>query len=225
MHTDEGAQLVGFPRALVAGVSTYAYLVHPFIEAFGAEWIEQGGGEVRFRRPIFDGDVVNIEPANEDPLEVRAVTSETDQPRAVFRAVTEADNFVAMRDGEELPEMEFELNGEWGSDYAERLGDKLDLCTSRGIVHPAVWPALANNVFQYHVVRGQWIHTRSIIRHHALAAVESRAVVRSSIFRRYEKNGERAVADVVIEVDGRLVASLEHEAIIDTRSMTGGTAP
>lgn len=224
MHTDEGAKRAGFPRALVAGVSTYAYLTHPFIEAFGMEWVERGGGEVRFRRPIFDGDVVRVEPTTEDSLVVRALTSDPDQPRAVFNAVTCAEDFVVLRDGEQLPEMEFELSGEWGADYAERLGDELEFCTSHGVVHPAVWPALANNVFQYHVVRGQWIHTRSIIRHHGIAVPGSRAVVRANIISRFERSGERAVADVEIEVEGKVVASLEHEAIIDTRSMSGDTA-
>ena len=219
IHTDDGAQRAGFPRALVAGVSTYAYLVHPLIDAFGLDWIESGGGELRFRRPIFDGDEVCVQPSDPNSLVVHAVTSEPDQPRAIFEAVREAPTLVPMRHGEPLPEMTFELQGEWGSDYAARLGDDHPLCTSHGIVHPAVWPALANKVFQNHVVRGQWIHTRSIIRHHGLATAGSRAVVRSTVVRRFEKSGERAVADVRIEVDGKAVASLEHEAIIDTGSL------
>ena len=32
IHTDAGARAQGFPRALVAGVTTYAYLVHPAID-------------------------------------------------------------------------------------------------------------------------------------------------------------------------------------------------
>lgn len=219
IHTDAGAQRAGFPRALVAGVSTYAYLVHPLIDAFGVDWIERGGGELRFRRPIFDGDEVCVGPSDPKSLVVQAVTSEPDQPRAIFEAVREASTLVPMRHGEPLPEMTFELRGEWGSDYAARLGDDHPLCTSHGIVHPAVWPALSNKVFQNHVVRGQWIHTRSIVRHHGLARAGSQAIVRSTIVQRFDKSGERAVADVHIEVDGNVVASLEHEAIIDTGSL------
>jgi len=33
IHTDAGAQAAGFPRALVAGVTTYAYLTHPIAAA------------------------------------------------------------------------------------------------------------------------------------------------------------------------------------------------
>jgi hypothetical protein len=52
IHTDEGAQRAGFPRALVAGVTTYAYLTHPLIVAWGKDWLHNGGGEVKFRRPV-----------------------------------------------------------------------------------------------------------------------------------------------------------------------------
>ncbi len=39
IHTDAGAQAAGFPRALVAGVTTYAYLTHPLIVAWGEDWL------------------------------------------------------------------------------------------------------------------------------------------------------------------------------------------
>ena len=35
IHTDAGAQAQGFPRALVAGVTTYAYLTHPVVAGVG----------------------------------------------------------------------------------------------------------------------------------------------------------------------------------------------
>ena len=214
IHTDAGAQAAGFPRALVAGVSTYAYLAHPLIDAFGLDWVAHGGGELRFRRPVFDGDLVRLEPTDDDPMMIHAITGEPEQPRAMFRAVVAADQLVPMRPGEMMPEMKFELQGEWGSDYGKRLGDDHSLCTSNNVVHPAVWPALANQVFQHHVARGQWIHTRSIIRHHGLVRAGSTAIVNTTVVRRFEQGGERAIADVHVTVDEKVVASLEHEAII-----------
>jgi len=124
------------------------------------------------------------------------------------------DHRPTLRPGEPLPELHIALDGEWGSDYGWRAGDDLTLCTEHGVVHPAVWPALANHVVHAHVARGSWIHTRSIVRHHALATAGAMAVVRSTVVRRFEAHGERAVLDVVVEIDGVAVASLEHEAII-----------
>jgi len=41
------------------------------------------------------------------------------------------------------------------------------------------------------------------------------ADVHAVVVRRFQRHGERAVADIRIEVDGRPVATLEHEAIVD----------
>jgi acyl dehydratase len=58
------------------------------------------------------------------------------------------------------------------------------------------------------------VHTRSVVRHHALVRGGATATVRSVVVDRREQGGERAVADIHIEVDGTVVASLEHEAIV-----------
>ena len=61
IHTDEGARAAGFERALVAGVTTYTYMTHPIVEAWGLDWLTFGGGEVRFRRPVFAGDTLQLQ--------------------------------------------------------------------------------------------------------------------------------------------------------------------
>jgi hypothetical protein len=215
IHTDAGAQAAGFPRALVAGVTTYAYLTHPIVVAWGLDWLGRGGGEVRFRRPVFDHDLLQCTPVIDgDAVAVHAVTAEADQPRAVFRAVRDSGPPPPMRPGEALPSRQIRLAGEWGSDYGMRAGDDLALFVDAGCVHPAVWPALANQVVHADVARGSWIHTRSIVRHHAIARADAIADVHAVVVRRFEAHGERAVLDVRIEVDGIVVATLEHEAIV-----------
>jgi hypothetical protein len=215
IHTDAGAQAAGFPRALVAGVTTYAYLTHPLVVAWGLDWLGRGGGEVRFRRPVFDHDLLQCTPVLDgDAVAVNAVTAEPEQPRAVFRAVRDSGPPPPMRPGEALPSRRIRLAGEWGSDYGMRAGDDLALFVDAGCVHPAVWPALANQVVHADVARGSWIHTRSIVRHHAIAPADATADVHAVVVRRFEAHGERAVLDVRIEVDGTVVATLEHEAIV-----------
>ncbi|MEQ1702436.1 MAG: MaoC family dehydratase [Ilumatobacteraceae bacterium] len=216
IHTDEGAQAAGFPRALVAGVTTYAYLTHPIAAAWGLEWLASGGGEVRFRRPVFDGDHLRctpIDPSDDESL-VHALTDEPEQPRALFAAIRHAPTPSPMRDGEPLTARSIVLTGEWGADYGLRAGDDFGLYAAHGVVHPAVWPALANHIVHTQVARGSWIHTRSIVRHHALAAAGATADVQAVVVRRFHAGGERAILDVHIEVDGVLVATLEHEAIV-----------
>jgi hypothetical protein len=215
IHTDSGARAAGFPRALVAGVTTYAYLTHPIAAAWGLDWLGGGGGEVRFRRPVFDQDELRCTPVIVDgAVTVEARTDEPEQPRAVFRAAPVGGPPLPLRSGEPLGTKRLELTGEWGSDYGTRAGDDLALYADHGLVHPAVWPALANHVVHTEVARGSWIHTRSIVRHHGTAEAGAVADVRAVVVRRFQSHGERAVLDVHIEVDGHLVASLEHEAII-----------
>jgi hypothetical protein len=145
---------------------------------------------------------------------VNAVTDEPEQPRAILRALPRCQPLTPARPGETLPVKHIRLEGEWGSDYGTRAGDGLSLYVDHGIVHPAVWPALANHAVHAEVARGSWIHTRSIVRHHALATAGAVAEVHATVVRRFESHGERAVLDVHVIVDGQVVASLEHEAII-----------
>jgi len=215
IHTDEGARAAGFPRALVAGVTTYAYLAHPLLAAWGDDWLARGGGEVRFRRPVFDHDLVRCTPVTDgEAVVVQALTDESEQPRAVLRGVRDGGPLSAMRAGEPLAVKRVLLADEWGADYGARAGDDLALCSELGIVHPAVWPALANHLVHTQVARGSWVHTRSIVRHHGTAPAGSTAEVHGVVVRRFDSHGERAILDVHIVVDGVVVASLEHEAIV-----------
>jgi hypothetical protein len=114
-----------------------------------------------------------------------------------------------------LPTITADLTGEFGFDYGLRAGEHLDLYVDRRIVHPAVWSAMGNLVMRTFLVRGPWIHTRSLIRHHGLAHDGDTASLSSGVVRRFtHRHGESAVIEVRIEVDGRMVASLEHEAIV-----------
>jgi acyl dehydratase len=218
IHTDDGARAEGFPAALVAGVTTYAYLTHPLVAAWGVDWLARGGGEVRFSAPVFARRELACTPTArpDGSVTVEAVDpSEDRNPRAVFEAVRDAGPPPAARDGDVLPSREFLLDGRYGADYGARAGDDLALYVREGIVHPAVWPAIANNVMSTDLVTGPWIHTRSILRHHAVMHQGATVSVHATVVDRFVRHGERAVVDVVIEHDGAPVATLEHEAIVD----------
>jgi acyl dehydratase len=217
IHTDPGAQAAGFPSALVAGVTTYAYLTHPLVAAWGLDWVEHGGGEVRFLAPVFAGRSIDCVPATHgDDVAVIAVdATEPRNPRATLRAVRAVGPPTVSRDGEVLPPREFVLDGRYGTDYGARAGDDLDSYGLAGVVHPAVWPALANNIFATDLVRGAWIHTRSVVRHHGLVPGGAVVTVYATVVERSERRGQRAVADVLVAHEGRTVVTLEHEAIID----------
>jgi len=215
IHTDEGAQRAGFPRALVAGVTTYAYLTHPIAAAWGRSWLAGGSAEVRFRSPVFDGDVVGCRPAlGAGTVSVLAIVDD-DLPRAELHAWPEAPEVPPVPEGEPVPTVSLRLEGQYSSSYGERAGDDLPLYSRLGVAHPAVWPALANHVVHRHVAEGAWIHTRSRIAHLGLGADGGLAEIRSVVVSRTERKGRvEARLDVRIDVDGRPAAWLEHDAIV-----------
>ncbi len=216
IHTDEGARAAGYPAALVAGVTTYAYLTHPVVEVWGMEWLRAGGAEVRFRSPVFADDELVCTPRFEadGTMAVAATVGDDHTVRAEITAVRHGPTASPLRSGEDLEPVEVSLAGEFGDRYGVDVGDPLDLYTREGVVHPAVWPALANHVVHTQVARGSWVHVRSAVVHHAAVPVGRPAVVRAAVVRRFERGGERAVLDVRVEVDDEPVASIEHEAIV-----------
>ena len=219
IHTDAGARAAGFPRALVAGVTTYTYCVHPIAEHWGLEWARSGSAEVSFSSPVYDNETLSFPVTldGDDGLHLEVRVDRSDRPLVRVDARRSSPPRPVRSPGEtELLElMTVDLAAEFDPAYAERAGDDLDLFRSAGVVHPGVWPRLANHMFHQQLVRGAWIHTRSHIRHHAVAPLGADAVVRGLVFDRFVRRGLRAVADVEIMVEGVLVASIEHEAIID----------
>ena len=227
IHTDAGAREAGFPGALVAGVTVYAYLTHVPMATWGRPWLESGGGSVRFAAPVHEHDLIVCAPApdcdsdsgcalDDDELAVDALVDGGSRARARF--TPSGGPLPAPRPGEPLDTIEVPLTDRWEG-YAARIGDDLELYGETDLVHPAAWPALANDVFKEHLVTGSWIHTKSLIRHHGVAHVGSTAVVESAVVDRFRsRTGDRAVVDVTITVGGRPVASLVHEAIVTVRT-------
>lgn len=219
IHTDAGARAAGFPRALVAGVTTYTYCVHPIAEHWGLEWARSGSAEVSFASPVFDAETlsfpVTFDGADNLHLEVRVDRSDRPLVQVDSRRLASSRPIRSRGETETLEPMTVDLDGEFDPRYAARAGDDLDLFRTAGVVHPGVWPRLANHMFHAQLANGAWIHTRSHIRHHALAPLGAKAVVRGRVFDRFVRRGLRAVADIEIAVEGVVVASIEHEAIID----------
>ncbi|MDG2427484.1 MAG: MaoC/PaaZ C-terminal domain-containing protein [Acidimicrobiales bacterium] len=215
IHTDEGGRAAGFDAAVVAGVTVYAYLTRPVVEAWGVEWLSRGTAEIRFTSPVMDNDPVDCVPEEFDGgAKVWAMVFGKSRARLIATPSPD-DRAFATGPLHELFEQQVEpLVGEW-ENYGLRAGDDLGLYAETGIVHPAVWPSLANSVVKRNLVEGPWIHTRSRIRHHSTAQVGAAAVVDAVLVDRFEtRSGLRAVLDVRISVDGVLVASLEHEALV-----------
>lgn len=231
IHTDAGARAAGFSGALVAGVTTYAYLTHLPTTAWGLDWLTHGGATVRFLHPVLAGDPVDCVTVHGE-LPTRDAGSDTTRKpgHATVTAqvagdvkvdaefVDEVADEITHREGESLTPIEFVLDESW-SNYGARAGDDCSIYAARGLAHAASWPRIANRFCHEQLVTGPWIHVRSRIAHLGVAAIDAEICATAVVVERIDSRaGQRAILDVAIEADGVPVAAVEHEAIIELAS-------
>lgn len=209
MHVDEGARAAGFPAALVAGTTVYAYMTHLPAVAWGRSWIDGGGCQVKLKAPVFDRDLVECS-ATEDFVVQACVTGEIKASLEIWpEAVT-----PTTPTGESLAAMAFNLDEPIGA-YGIRAGDNLDIYAHDQIVHPAAWPVIGNRVTIPNFVTGPWIHVRSRVQHLGQAPLGSVAHAETYLLDRFQtRAGERVILDIRVSIEGRPVAAIEHESII-----------
>ncbi len=61
VHDDAVARRMGFKAALVPGAFVYGHISRIAVDAWGVDWLRHGCMEARFRRPVYDGDVLTAE--------------------------------------------------------------------------------------------------------------------------------------------------------------------
>lgn len=66
VHDDAVAQSMGYRAALLPGAFIYTYAARLAVSAWGMDWAEAGGISGRFRRPVFNGDVLTVAAGAED---------------------------------------------------------------------------------------------------------------------------------------------------------------
>lgn len=76
IHSDEVAKAYGFTGALVPGVTVSAYLIHPAVEAWGADWLDRGRAHVKVQSPLYDHARFEVETTPGDKQYSAQLTSE-----------------------------------------------------------------------------------------------------------------------------------------------------
>jgi hypothetical protein len=61
IHGDKIAKAYGFKGGLVPGVTVSAYLCHPAVESWGADWLARGSADVNVLSPLYDGEAFEVE--------------------------------------------------------------------------------------------------------------------------------------------------------------------
>jgi hypothetical protein len=216
----------------VPGVTVYAYLTHPLVEAFGAAWLERGTANVRFLKPIHDGEEVLVSGAvtAHDAKSLTAkvsagtaaggecatltATLPAGSPVPVNLALypvapLPAERPVASR--EHLASLDAlgtpvnPYDDARAAEYLDRVSDALPLYrVARGWAHPGFFLDQANKALSLNVRMSPWIHAGSVVRHLGGARVGDVLATRGRVRSLFEKKGREFVeADLVIVAGDR----------------------
>ena len=235
IHDDDVARKFGFVGALVPGVEVFAYATRPFAEEWGEEFLHRGVIDVRFHKPVYDGDDVDVTATPDGTRFEVTVTG----PDGVVRASGHAglaDDPVEIDAGRfrarELPDpappadattlavgthlgtAREPVTAEFSAGYCRGVSDDLPLYDR--YVHPGLLLRAVNAVLYRSVALGPWIHTASSCRLLAPAAVPTTLVARGVVTDRFDKNGRARVRyDALVLADDCPIMVVDHEAIYD----------
>lgn len=235
IHDDEVAQRFGFTGALVPGVEVFAYATHPFAAEWGEDFLTRGAMDMRFRRPVYDGEDVTVEGKETANGYDVTLVGPDGEPRALGHAAL-ADAVAAVDPSRyvETPMSDAIPRADATSlAVGRRLGSVREPATADGhaaylhgisetlplyqrFVHPGALLRMVNAVLFRNVAMGPWIHTASSCRFLAPAPVPSTLTAHGVVTERYERNGKSWVRfDALVLAGERPVVEVDHLAIYD----------
>ncbi|GAC1441101.1 MAG: hypothetical protein NVS3B26_19580 [Mycobacteriales bacterium] len=226
IHADDVAQSFGFTGALVPGVEIFAYLTAPLVAAWGRPWLSGGRVDVRFRRPVYDGEQLHLDG---DPAALSLVG-----PDGIARAVGTADPTGARRARRDLAEhplpaqlrptdslalgplgtVTMPVTVEDNLAYLQAVTEPSPIYRDNALAHPGGLLRLVNAVLMRNVDLGPWIHTASECWLLAPARLPATLSARADAVELFERNGSAYVRyDAVVRADGIPVMDVSHTAI------------
>lgn len=226
IHADDVAQQFGFTGALVPGVELFAYLTAPLVARWGPQWLAGGRVEVRFRRPVYDGERVEVVGPPEQLCligpdgVVRAVGAADppgpQQPRRPLPAILPPTTRIpttAVAVGP-LGSVDVMTSTKDNEDYLDAIAEPHSYYRDEAVAHPAGLLRLVNLILMSNVELGPWIHTASDCRLLAPAMLPATLSVRAEVTELFVRNGSSYVRyDALVLADATPVMDVAHTAI------------
>lgn len=232
IHDDDVARRFGFSGALVPGVELFARITTPLVATWGERWLRGGRVDVRFRRPVYDGEELFVEltddelavlgpdgvarcvgaagPAAERPdLSALVETSSVSGSAAELVLGPIADPtpgpFVSVHQAGTVEE------NEW---YLDAVGEPLTLYRERSWAHPGLLLRLVNTLLMQNVALGPWIHTASRCRFLGVAHLPALMAVHGRVTAIGRRGGHDEVRyDALVLADDEPVLHVHHTAL------------
>ncbi len=232
IHEDTLARAMGFRGGLVPGVTVYAWMTHPVVEALGPAWLERGTFSARFTKPVyFDEDAevhVQVVARTEDAIALEASVLDAEgepcasatiglplglppaapdvsaYPAAPLPSERPPVSHALLASGTVLGTPALSLDEPTASAFLDRVSESLPLYRGpRAPAHPALYLDQANRALDRNVRVSPWIHVESEGRHHGLARVGERLETRARVKSLFEKKGHEFVElDLLLVADG-----------------------
>lgn len=226
IHADDVAQQYGFTGALVPGVDVFAYVTAPLVATWGPAWLAGGRIDLRFRRPVYDGEQVEVTgPAGELTLTgpdgvVRAGGSADPPGRQSARRLLPRNALPMTRLATDelalgpLGSVDVPTTAEDNASYLDAIAEPNDHYRQAAVAHPAGLLRMVNLVLMSNVALGPWIHTASDCRLLAPARLPATLSVNGEVTELFEGGGSSYVRyDAVVLADDEPVMDVAHTAI------------
>jgi hypothetical protein len=236
IHDDETARRFGFRGGLVPGVEVYAYMAHMPVERFGEAWLERGGMECRFLKPVYDGHVamvssvadatglsLRVESDGELCAKGQAWLREPQGARPAPDAVpggkpplerAEASE-TSLAPGTALAIEPVVIDEGMLAQYLSDIREREPLYARAKLVHPGQILRLANLALLQNVRLGPWIHVGSRVENFAPARLHDQLSLHARITSNYKHKGHAMVEldAAVLANRNAVIAQIRHLAI------------
>ena len=198
------------------GVIAYAYLTRPIVERWGRQWLDGGTIQVRFLKPVYDGDDLSAALNEEGEVGLRNASGELCVAGEAAPA-GQADSPEA--GGEPLRPIVAQLSEEAALAHLELVSETLPIYRRQKLAHPGWLLSLANDVLIENIKpTTPWLHVESTVGNLAAAAWGQEVRVGGRLASRYERRGHRFCdLDLLFEASGRPLVRMMHRAIYELR--------
>jgi hypothetical protein len=240
MHDDGVARRYGFSGGLVPGVDVMAYMMHLPVATWGRAFLERGLIEVRFVKPVYDGETVEVQGMELDgvlaidvesrgelcatgsaSLPAAAPSVSTAGFKAVGAAVERAPaSTQAFELGKWLGTAPHAWPSEAAASYLAEISETDPIYHAEGLGHPGLLQRVMNRVLVENVILGPWIHAGSRMQLLSAAREGDEITARAVVTGNYLKKGHRFVElDALVMANGTTpLAHCRHIAIYQPRA-------